>query len=262
MNKSSIIIVTYNNQESIGDCLSSLKKYEPIFEIIVLDNNSTDKTVEEIKRVKDVKLIKSDVNLGFSKGNNQAVKEAHGEYLIFLNPDTELLEFGDLSKLVNLLEENQSYGLVAPLLVDTKGNIQKSVRKLPTIWGVIKEYLFGIQNQFSFYIPEVSGLSEVESVVGACMAIKRRNFEEVGRFDEKYFLYFEDLQLCKDIKEKLKLKIGFCSDVKIKHLHGVSGKAGNTNRLSQESAKKYYGSLKLLLINYIGRIGNKIFVKS
>lgn len=258
MNDASVIIVTFNNEETIKKCLDSILQNSPGVEVIVVDNNSSDRTVEIIKSFKEeVILVGAGANLGFSKSNNLGALSARREYLIFLNPDTKILQKGSLGKLQEVLMENPSFGLLGPKLMFPDGRQQKTVRSLPTIARAFKEYVLGIKGSYDFYIPEGNGLIEVESVVGACMVIKRDVFERAGKFDEKYFLYFEDLDLCRKVR-KLGFKVGFYPEVEIAHNEGVSGKGQKTNKLLQESAKKYHGLLEDFFIQSIIRIGSRM----
>ena len=254
----SIIIVTYNNEETIKKCLDTVLGDNRYLEVIVIDNLSNDLTVELVKGYgSKVKLIKNNGNLGFAKANNMAVNVAKGDYLIFLNPDTEIIEKNTFERLIKVLEENQQYGLIGPKLMLKNGYVQKSVRRLPTVWGAMNEYIFGVKGAFDFYIPDCKKLCEVESVVGACIVMKRKVFNEIGGFNEKYFLYFEDLELCNSVR-KQGLKVGYAANIKIEHILGQSGKNKNVTKLNLESSRKYFGSLRFLLIQYIGRLGNML----
>ncbi len=258
MNDISVIIVTFNSGETIKKCLSSVLENSPGTEIIVVDNNSSDNTVEIIKSFKEkVVLVEAGDNLGFSKSNNLGASFAKGNFLVFLNPDTEILERTSLERLRNVLVENSIFGLIGPKLVYPNGNVQKSVRNLPTVFLAFKEYILGEKGCYGFYLPEGEGLSEVESLVGACMVIRKETFDKAGKFNEKYFLYYEDLELCKSVR-RLGLKVGFYSKVRIKHFEGISGKGQKTNNLLVQSAKRYHNPLEYFLIQIIIRIGRKI----
>jgi N-acetylglucosaminyl-diphospho-decaprenol L-rhamnosyltransferase len=252
----SVVIVTFNNQQSIKSCLDSVLKSSGDFEVIVVDNNSEDDTVAITRKYKEVKLIKSDKNLGFSKANNLGASYAKGEFLIFLNPDTKISEKDTLEKLCSYLESSQ-YGLIGPKLVQQNGQTQKSARNLPSVWRAIQEYIFGIKDSFNFYVPKCEDICSVESVVGACMAMRKELFVKVGGFNEKYFLYFEDLELCKNIR-RLGYEVGYAANITVEHSIGVSGKNKDVMNLSLNSSKKYYGSFQFLLIQLISRLANKL----
>ncbi len=256
----SVIIVSFNNEKTIEACLSSLRKNEPGVEIIVVDNNSEDKTKEIVSRYSSVKLIASDQNLGFSKGCNKGVKAAEGDYLVFLNPDTKLLAPGQLSQMVEYLAENPDFGAIGPKLLHQDGSLHKTARNLPTFFRAFKEYLLGMKGQYDFYVPAEGQISAVESIIGACFVISREVFQKVKGFDERYFLYYEDLQLSKDIGE-LNLKIAYDPSLKIQHIEGASGVRQKTNIFLQQSARIYhtpveYWALQSLLL--LVRIINKV----
>ncbi len=123
--------------------------------------------------------------------------------------------------------------------------------------GAIREYIFGIKGEYNFYIPDCERLCAVEALAGACIVIKRETFDKLGGFNEDYFLYFEDLDLCKRI-HRLGLKVGFDPMISVNHIMGESGLSGTTRDLSIKSSRRYFGSLRFLAIQYIGRMGNKM----
>jgi N-acetylglucosaminyl-diphospho-decaprenol L-rhamnosyltransferase len=251
----SVVIVTFNNEQTIKSCLNSILRTSEDSEVIVVDNNSEDDTAAILNEYKKIRVIKNNKNLGFSKANNLGASYATGEFLVFLNPDTKINEKNTLEKLCNYLK-NSNYGLVGPKLIQQNGQIQNSVRNLPTLWRAIQEYIFGFKNSFNFYTPKCEGICKVESIVGACMALRREHFIKAGGFNEKYFLYFEDLELCRSIRQ-LGYDVGYAADVIVEHKIGVSGKNKDVVNLSLESSKKYFGSFQFLLIQLIGRLGNK-----
>lgn len=256
--KLSVIIVAYNSENFIERCITSLRDHEigpkqsseDWMEIIILDNASQDGTVKMLKKfLPEIKLIESSENLGFSKGNNKAVKEAKGEYLFFLNPDTEL-ERPVLKELIDFYENTPETGIVGPKLEMGSGKTQPSVRKLPTVIGAFKEYVLGIKNSYEQYVPFGNDPVEVESVYGAAMLIKKELFEKAGGFDEKFFLYYEDADLCKKVRE-LGKKIYYYPGVLIKHLVGVTKSEIDKYKLNLESAKKYHGQLGAFILQLI-----------
>lgn len=231
MIKLSVLTVTHNNEENIDKYLRSLLRHLPKdSKIIIVDSGSSDKTTQKINKFKNILLIESKENLGFGKGSNLAAKKADGEYLLFLNPDTQVLD-DSINKLVDYLENHPEVGVVAPKLVESSGKIQPSVRKLPTILGAIKEYYFGIKNSYDFYIPQGINPVEVESVVGAAMIVRREIYQQVKGFNERYFLYFEDLDFCRKTHQ-LGLRIVYLPEAHIKHQIGESVKSVKQSKLS------------------------------
>lgn len=219
----SIITVTYNNENTIDDYLESvLKTKEKAYELIIIDNASPDGTVSKIPKHPQIKLLVNKENLGFSKACNIGAKNARGEYLFFLNPDTKIFK-NSIQNLLQYIKENPSVGLVAPKLINRSGHAQPSVKKLPTVLGVFKEYYLNISNSFDEYVPDGSEPVEVECVYGAAFIIRKDIFDKLGGFDEKFFLYYEDLDLCRRLKN-LNLKIIYYPKAKIEHEVGTSSK--------------------------------------
>lgn len=261
MNKISVIIVTFNNERTIKECLSSLVKFSPDSEIIVVDNGSTDLTLKIVRGFqKRVTLIEAGHNLGFAKGNNLGVKAALGEYLVFLNPDAILTKAGDLEHLRELMEKNPECGLLGPKLIYPDKTPQPRVRNLPTIYRAFKEYILDKKGAYAFYEPRCQTLCSVESISGACMMIRKELFERVGGFDEKYFMYYEDLQICRCVRAR-GYKVGFVPEVTVEHAEGVSGQSQKAKDLMQTSARKYFGFFSyyfLELIFFYNRLRNRI----
>lgn len=251
MSKVSVIIISYNSEDFIEKCVSSLLKNLPReSEIIILDNASTDKTITILEKfLPQIRLIKSTENLGFAKGNNKAVKEANGEYLFFLNPDTQV-KSGVINQLINFYEQTPNVGIVAPKLVMRNGQTQPSVKKLPTIWGAVKEFIFGIKNAYSEYVPEAKSPMEIEYVYGAAMLIEKNLFDKLSGFDEKYFLYYEDADLCKKVRD-LGKKIYYYPGAFVMHLVGATKSKRDRYELSYESFVKYHGILAALVLQMI-----------
>lgn len=249
----SVIVVTYNSQDFIEDCLSSVVKFLPDAEVIVVDNNSNDTTVKKIaKFLPAVKFIKSQKNLGFGAGNNLASKEAKGGFLLILNPDTKFIE--PIDQLISFYNQTPEVGIVGPKLLMPNGQVQPSVRKLPTIWAAFKEFILGIKNAYSQYVPEGGNPVEVECLYGATVLIKKDLFESLGGFDEKYFLYYEDIDLCGRIRN-LGKKIYYYPKVKVKHLVGASIASQDKYILNLQSAKIYHGILTFFLLQLIFKMG-------
>lgn len=221
--KLSTITITYNNAENIKEFTTSLLKRLPKdTEIIILDNDSTDSTVDILSKYPVIKLIKSDKNLGFGKGCNKAASQAAGEYLLFLNPDVEIDE--NIPQMVDFLERNPKVGILVPKLLDSDGKPQNSVTKIPTLLGAIKEFILGMKNEYSEYYPNVSDPTEIEGAYGAAFLIKKNLFNKLKGFDERYFLYYEDLDLCSRVRGE-GLKIVYFPHAEFIHHKGLSVKS-------------------------------------
>lgn len=250
----SVIIISYNSENFIENCLSSLSKNLPSkSEVIVLDNASSDSTVEKLKKfIPQIKLIKSKENLGFAKGCSKAAKKAKGKYLFFLNPDTEI-NSPVLEELVEFYGNHPNAGIVAPKLIMPDGTVQPSVKKLPTIWRAFQEYILGIKNSYSQYIPERNNPQAVEMVYGAAILIKKDLFEKLKGFDEKFFLYYEDADLCRRVHEMGK-KVYYYPQVSVKHMVGGTKSDQDKYKLNLEASIKYHGLFKSAVLQIIFRL--------
>lgn len=252
--KLSIIIVTYNSSQHIKDMLLSIEKHTKTHhEIIVVDNNSQDRTIAQIYASKvSVTLLQQKENLGFSKANNLSVNNTKGEYLLFLNPDTKVLDYA-IDNLYNFLKSRDDVGIVAPQLIEDNGNIQPSVRNFPTITRAIKEYYLGIKNSYEPFYPLSNQPLEVESVVGAAMMIAKNIYRKSGGFNNKYFMYYEDLEICRKIKE-MGLKVVYLQSVKMKHSVGASASTNpKTLRYLKHSARLYHGAVGYYILQLLLR---------
>jgi GT2 family glycosyltransferase len=249
-----VIIVTYNCESFIKKCIQSVLKYIPQnCEIIVLDNASEDKTTEILNEFKDsIQIIYSKVNLGFGKACNQASRVASGEHIFLLNPDTEV-EGPIFEELIKFYNSKSDIGIVAPKLIMPDGNTQQSVMNLPTVSGAFKEIVLGKKNSYFPFYPKADGPIKVECVFGAAILISKILFEKLDGFDEKYFLYYEDIDLCKRIN-KLGKQIYYYPNVTIKHIVG-GVKSSKKYDLNYKSSVIYNGQVKTILLQIIFKIG-------
>lgn len=262
----SIIIVNFNTPKLTKKCIDSvvLNKTKVNYEIIVIDNGSDNGSVGEFKNISlprsNFKLIINKNNLGFAKAVNQGIKTAKGKYILLLNSDS-VIKSDTLDKLYDFAVEHEDCGVVAPKLLNKDGTPQPSVFHTPSIKGVIKEFWFGIKGSYQKYIPEGSTPIKVDAVVGACFLITPQALQKVGLFDERYFMYFEDLDYCGRVK-RVGLFCYYLPHVNVVHLHGESGKhlADNDNQWRRliASSKIYNGSVKHYLINLIIWLAAKV----
>lgn len=256
----SIIIVNYNTRKLLDECLESIggkEKDNP--EIIVIDNASSDNSVEFIKqKYKSVCLTENKENLGFSKANNQGIKVAKGEYVLLLNSDT-ITNKKALEGLVEFAKKHPNAGVVGARLLNDDNSIQPSVFHLPSMYGAFQEYWLNIRGSFEKYVPKGDEPVEVEAIVGAAFLIPKKMMEQVGLLDERYFMYFEDLDYCRRVK-RAGYKIYYLPQLEIIHHHGSSGKdLGNkTSQWLIASSKIYHGQLKYWLLTFIIWMGQKL----
>ncbi|HEY5159828.1 MAG TPA: glycosyltransferase family 2 protein [Gaiellaceae bacterium] len=199
-----VVIVAYRSQELLRDCLSSLRAFPPArgAHIWVVDNASGDGTAEMVSReFPEVELIASTENLGFSRANNLAIKRGKAPYVLALNPDTRITE-GVLDQLLELMESNAKIGISGCRLELPDGTFDHAARRsFPTPIGALAHFT-GVGRSrrapaklAQYRAPTVES-GPVDAVNGAFMLMRRKALDEVGLFDEGYWMYMEDLDLC------------------------------------------------------------------
>lgn len=201
--KLSIIIVNYNVTQLLRNCLLSIQKYikEVEYEVIVIDNASTDKSWQSlVPEFPEVYFITSEINGGFSKANNQAIQAAKGEYILLLNPDTELEGFY-MKDLLDFSDRQPSFGCLGIRMHDAEGNfLPESKRSVPDMFNSFEKLFtnFRKNNSKSYYRNDIEedAVAEVDVITGAFLLVKRDVYEKVGGLDEAYFMYGEDIDLC------------------------------------------------------------------
>ncbi|MCC7431872.1 glycosyltransferase family 2 protein [bacterium] len=228
--KLSVSIVTYNSEKTIQNCLVSLLKFSQKIEIFVVDNASEDKTVELVKKhFPGVKLLVNSKNLGFGKAQNLALRQVKGDFVLILNPDTVVKE-SVLDFLLNNAFAKESVGFVTPKLIFENGKIDLACkRSFPTpeiaFYRIFHfEKLFPKKTKFSNYnlnLLSENESYEVEAISGAFMLCKNTLLEKIGFFDESFFLYGEDLDLCLRAKEQ-GFRNFYFGNCEILHLKAVS----------------------------------------
>jgi len=238
----SIVIVNFNTKDFLKKCLLSIFKFTKgiKFEVIVVDNLSSDSSIEMLRKdFREVKVIENKDNLGFGTGNNQGAKIAVGRYLCFLNPDVILTE-NSLEKMFKKLGKNTEIAVCGPKILNPEKVVQQSVGFFPDLpqvfWWMtfIDDLPFGKLlkpyhvDHDSFYQKE----QEVDWVTGAAMMVRREVFEKVSGFDEKIFLYGEEVELCYRIK-KDGFKILYFPDTKVIHI-GQASTNGNIVAITGE----------------------------
>jgi len=257
----SIVIVTWNTAQITLNCIKTINKFlkdKIDYEIIVVDNNSTDNTKKVLSKEK-IKYIYNPKNSGFAKGNNIGVKQSQGKYIFFLNSDMEIID-DRLIEMLQYYQNNPSTGLIGPKFLNLDLTPQGSVFPPQTIFNAFKEFFLGINNSYSKYTPKTNKPLSVWSISGGAMLISKELFIKAGEWNEKYFMYFEDLDLCRSIR-KLHKKIIYYPQFKVIHAHGQSGKnlASSQNQWRRliPSSLKYHGFINHYLINSTIWLGQK-----
>ncbi len=208
----SIIIVSYNVREKLKNNLQSLFKSRGnfSFEVFVVDNNSEDQSAKMVEEgFPQVKLIKNEENLGFSKANNIAIKQSGGDFILLLNPDMQVFE-NTLEKVLEFAKENPRAVVSSCKLVDEKNNIIRQVRRFPKFFDQLMIVL-KIPHVFPKILDKylVSNFNynqsqKVDSVRGSFFVINKNKFKELSGqnfplLDERYFVWFEEVDFCKQI---------------------------------------------------------------
>lgn len=241
--KLSVIILNYNVRYFLEQCILSVQQalHGMDAEIIVIDNNSADGSCDMVsKKFPQITLISNKENVGFSKANNQGVAIAKGEYVCILNPDTAVAE-DTFYKVLAFAERQINLGAVGIKLIDGTGNfLPESKRNIPT--PKVSYYkLTGKQNnKYSYYADHVheNEIAEVNVLVGAFMLLKKSVYQEVGGFDEDYFMYGEDIDLSYKLI-KANYKNYYFGEATILHYKGES------TTKDKVYFERFYGAMKI-----------------
>jgi N-acetylglucosaminyl-diphospho-decaprenol L-rhamnosyltransferase len=248
----SIIIVNWNSAGHLRNCLKSIYPVPmgKSLEVVVVDNASYDGAGKMIgEQFSQVRFVQSDQNLGFARGNNLGVRSSSGRVLVFLNPDT-LVSASGIAQIAENLESLADAGAMGCKILNADGTLQTSaVQSFPTILNQALDFerlrqkfpnspLWGMGSLFSSSNAPVP----VEMISGACIAVRRNVFEQVGEFSSEYFMYGEDVDLCKKIWIS-GWKIYYLPSTSIVHLGGQSTKLRESSDFSticlQESMQTY-----------------------
>lgn len=203
----SVIIVSWNAKNYLLQCLESLSNRPSKYlkEVIVVDNASSDGSVDEVKvKFPDVRLIRNAANLGFSRGNNIGVRASTGDYVCLINSDIKLLG-NCLEILRTYAETHPEIGMIGPRILDGDGQVQSSCRGFPRLWNMLCRALaldallphWGIFNGYLLRHWGQDGAREVDILSGCFWFIRRQALQKVGLLDEGFFMYGEDMDWCK-----------------------------------------------------------------
>lgn len=261
----SIIVVNFETPEYTLQCIESIYKNRPSssFEIILIDNGSNDDSLELIRnKTPEVICIETGENLGFARANNLGINNARGRFILLLNSDTKILD-NSLDRLLDYLVANPQMGVIAPRQLDATGKLQLSWGHFPTliteVYRKLLHYRLSINDlKIRDYLEEkFAGSTEVDWVSGSCLMGRREAIEGSGLLDGTFFMYFEDIDFCRRIKDA-GWQIHYNSDITIIHYGGVSAKKNLLRVLVEYRrsqiyfTRKYYGlqgvvALKILL---------------
>jgi GT2 family glycosyltransferase len=255
----SIVVVSYNSAKHLPRLLDSIAKSPDKLskEVIVVDNASSDKSASVARqhRLKPI-VIANKTNLGFSKAVNIALAKSTGQYIFLLNPDTKIIG-GAISILYNFAQKTSPLGAVAPRLVDPNKRSQASAFYLPTIGNALLKYLLGRKNRYGKYLPP-KRTSKVDVAVMAAFFMPRSTIETVGYLDERFFLYYEDIEFCRRLK-RAKLPVYYLPQASVMHIHGASGNfTSHAASPLYRSALIYHGRAYFKVLNLVLWLGQKL----
>ncbi len=268
----SVVIVSFNNENEIGECLDSLalELEKDCWQLMVIDNGSEDRTPKKVRqrltglnasRVTG-ELICNQKNIGFTKALNQGLQKSGGEFILILNPDTRL-QPGSLRILRQVLCETDGIGVSAPQLLNADGSIQPSCRRFPRHRDVIFE-MMGLNSIFKtsqfFNGWKMGGFDHqvqrsVEQPQGACLFFRRSVLDKVGLWDERFAMFFSDVDWCQRVKDA-GFDIVFEPAAQVIHYKGVSvyqkrpAMVWSSHRSFFTYFTKHYDRPKYLLANY------------
>ena len=267
----SISIVNYDGKDYLKECLDSIYSSNSRidFEIIVVDNGSSDGSVEMVKeKFPSVILIENSKNEGFVKANNKGIQASRGRYVLSLNNDTVILG-NALDTLVKFMDNHPDVGACGPKVLNSDGTIQHQCKRgFPTISSTLS-YFFGLHKIFpkskvfghylmTYLNPDE--VNEVDALSGACLMVRREVIERVGLLDEDYVMYGDDLDWCYRIK-KAGWKIYYVPQAKIIHYGGRSSRKSPYKsikwfyRAAAIFYKKHYAPNNNFIVNYIIYLG-------
>lgn len=206
----SIVILNYKSSGLVKYCLKGIATLNLDFdyEIIIVDNDSRDNCIEMVKHdfgaSPRVKTIQSDKNLGMGAGNNLGLRIAQGKYILILNADIIILP-GTLEKMLTHMDSHEKIGILAPKLLNPDKSIQASAFRFPDFWRplyrrtMLKKTNWGQKKLAHFLITDWDRQTSrsVNWALGACLLFRKSALDQVGLFDERFFLFFEDMDLCR-----------------------------------------------------------------
>ena len=253
----SIIILNYKSRELVRQCLAKIRELNLAlaYEIIVVDNASSDGCLEMVeKNFPGVIAIQTGENQGYAAGNNLGIRAASGGYILILNPDIVVLP-DSIEKMLRFMEEHPECGLCGPQLLNPDGTVQSSCRRFPSLLiplcrrTALGKFPFARRKIQSYLMGDWDHKTTrtVDWMLGACLLARRSAMEQAGPLDERFFLYFEDVDWCRRFWQSGH-KVYYLSDAKMIHYHrqlsadkkGLKSLASKTVRIHLASALKYF----------------------
>jgi GT2 family glycosyltransferase len=272
----SVIVVSFNTSDLLRQCLESILtecKSLPeglTAEVLVVDNCSTDGSPEMVERDftalnAPVRLLRSEVNLGFAAANNLAMEAARGRYLVLLNSDA-FFHPGALRLAIQHMDYDVTVGVGGARLVGTQGEWQPSARAFPTLWNVFvvfsglasrfpKSRIFGAFDR-TWASPDLP--AEVDWVPGAFSIMRREALVQTGLFDPQFFLYCEEVDLCRRIKAR-GFRVLYWPDIVVTHVGGESGRQLTTLKFSDTESQVVLWRMRATLLYFRKHHGSRVW---
>lgn len=250
MHKLSYIILNYNVTDLLRKCLQSVITYTKNidYEVIVIDNASPDPSWKVLQQeFPGVKFMAENENLGFAVANNKAALAANGEFLFILNPDTEIL--GDyMSTVVSFAESKSNFGCLGLRMQDAAGKfLPESKRSVPNMFNSFEKLFTGFRRNStkSYYRDDIGEceIAEVEVLTGANLLIRKEVYLEAGGFDERYFMYGEDIDLCYTLLQK------GCTNWYMGK-YSILHHKGESTVKDRKYLEHFYGAMKIFIDKY------------
>ena len=264
--KVSIVIVNYNTPEYTSQAVRSIFQFTKTidFEVIVVDNGSKDNRLGVLLReFPQVRLLRNEINLGFSKGNNIALTYARGQYLTLLNSDA-FISNDAIGELCKYMDEHPNCGVVGAQLVAASGEIHQSIFKIPTATSILSDLIFGttlksiIRKKFTVEAFNYKRTQRVGGAVsGACVMVRRELVENGVLLDPNYFFGLEDVDLCYSAMKK-GWEIHYCAEAQVVHVGGASK---NTEEYEETIRRKelYWRSVRYFFSKHHNSIHSLVF---
>lgn len=252
-----IIVLSYNSEFWLKKTLNSLKEHflnktDRTVTVTVVDNNSEDTSIELLRSEYHwVKRIELHKNLGFAAANNVAISQSQATYIMLLNSDVECTENTSIDELLRYLDQHQKVGIITPKIVFKNGEIDPAChRGEPTPWASLT-YYFGLENlfpktklfsQYHQWYKILNTIHTIDACSGAAMILRKSVIDAVGLMDEQFFMYAEDLDWCKRIRESGNT-IVFYPFVSIIHHKYKSGIKGTSVQIARKTRRHFYDTM-------------------
>lgn len=263
MAKLTVSIVNYNAGKYLIDCLKSLEKVsqEVLMTVYVVDNNSSDDSIAKTRKLyPKIHYILNQENVGFGRAHNQVLRQLKTEYVLILNPDVELSK-GSLTATISFMDVSPKVGAVTGEVLLPNGQVDLTAhRGFPTPWASFKYYFLNDDSDYHLAKKNMHQIHEVDAISGAFFLTRKKILDQVGLFDEDYFMYAEDIDLCYRIKQA-GYKIMYIPSVKILHHKGVSSGLKKhtqtvttaTLEIRQRSLDAFYQTMKIFYQKHLAQ---------